>query len=209
MSERQTVASPLAARLLTDPATRRVLAAFHGRGQTVAGAARSLALAPDTVLYRVKQALRADLLEVVSEQARRGRPQKVYRLPLPLFVPGSLIPGGPDVLLHADEDAFTARVRASRAALLCRGQWGLLVSAGQDGLVTEISAPQQQGSTHEVLQAQQAPALLDIHTPLHLTFEEAKALQAHLWAIYQAQDGRTGQEGNYLLRLTLYPAQGQ
>ncbi|RJF72654.1 ArsR family transcriptional regulator [Deinococcus cavernae] len=206
MSDWQSVQNPLAARLLIDPATRRVLAAFRGEGNTVTGAAHSLGLEPDAVLYRVRRGVRAGLLEVTGEQPRRGRPQKIYRLPLPLFVPGDLIPGGPDLLLHADEDAFTAKVRASRAAMLARGRWGLLVYPDETRVVTEISAPQQSAGTHEQLQTRQAPAIIDLHTPLKLTFEEAKTLQAQLWAIYQAQAERTGQDSNYLLRLTLYPA---
>ncbi|GGL04183.1 hypothetical protein GCM10010844_23540 [Deinococcus radiotolerans] len=65
--------------LLAHERVRRVLGAFLGREQTVAGAAREAQL-DVRVVHRDVQALRrAGLLTVQREQTRAGRPVKVYR----------------------------------------------------------------------------------------------------------------------------------
>ena len=47
---------------------------------------------------------------------------------------------------------------------------------------------------------------MDVTTVLHLSFEDAKALQARLWALYTEYAGRSGEGGTHLLKITLYPS---
>lgn len=198
--------SALAARLLTDPDTRRILAAFQGDGQVIADAARSLNLPLETVRYRARRAVQAELLVEAGRRTRRGRTQTVYRLPLPVFVPGLHVPGGPDTLLHPDEDAFLAQVRRARAEMLSGGGWGLRVTAGRPELVAELARPQQWGATMDALRDVQAPAVVDVSSTLTLSFEDAKALQAELLDVYTRYAARQRPGGAHLLGLTLYPA---
>lgn len=198
--------SALAARLLTDPDTRRVLAAFQGDGQVIADAARTLNLPLETVRYRARRAVQAGVLVTVARRARRGRAQTVYRLPLPVFVPGLLVPGGPDTLLHPDEDAFLTQVRRVRAEMLSGGGWGLRVTSGMPDLVAELAQPQQWGATMDALRDVRAPAVVDVSSTLTLSFEDAKALQAELLDVYARYAARQRPGAAHLLGLTLYPA---
>lgn len=200
------VTSARAARLLCDPQARRVLAAFLP-GRTVTQAARALGLGVDDVRYRVKRGVDAGLLHVTGSVPRRGPPQTVYTLPAtPWFTPGDLLPGGPDTLLHHDEDAFTRRLRDSRARLLRGGGWGLLVQPGGEGLTAEITRPRVDRPILHALAAQDAPAIVDLSVTLALTHGDAKALQAELLAVYARYADRAQDDGSVLLRVSLYPA---
>lgn len=198
--------SALAARVLTDPDTRRILAAFQGDGQVIADAARALHLPLETVRYRARRAVQAGVLVAVGRRTRCGRTQTVYRLPLPVFVPGLHVPGGPDTLLHPDEDAFLTQVRCVRAALLAGGGWGLRVTAGTPDLVAELARPEQQEATMDTLRDRRAPAVVDVSSTLHLSVEDAKALQAELLDVYARYAARQQPGQAHLLGLTLYPA---
>lgn len=198
--------SALAARLLTDPDTRRILAAFQGDGQVIADAARTLNLPLEAVRYRARRAVQAGVLVAAGRRTRRGRTQTVYRLPLPVFVPGLQVPGGPDTLLHPDEDAFLAQVRRVRAALLAGGGWGLRVTAGTPDLVAELARPEQRGAIMDTLRDRRAPAVVDVSSTLNLSVEDAKALQAELLDVYARYAARQQPGQAHLLGLTLYPA---
>lgn len=73
------VDDPLQAKLLSDPETLRFFDPFLARERRVAPVARELGERIDTVLYRVRRLRAAGLLRVVREEARAGRPVKVYR----------------------------------------------------------------------------------------------------------------------------------
>lgn len=198
--------SALAARLLTDPHTRRILAAFQGKGRVIADAARALNLPLETVRYRARRAVQVGVLIVAGRRTRRGRTQTVYRLPLPVFVPGLQVPGGPDTLLHPDEDAFLAQVRRVRAEMLSGGGWGLRITAGTPDLVAELARPDQREATMDALRELQAPAVVDVSSTLTLSAEDAKALQAELLDVYARYAARQRPGAAHLLGLTLYPA---
>ncbi|EYB69304.1 hypothetical protein DEIPH_ctg008orf0013 [Deinococcus phoenicis] len=79
------LSDPAAVKLLTHGRTRRVLGAFLKGENTVAGAARELALDLRVVHRDVLALNAAGLLRVVREQKRAGRPVRVYAAVAPAF----------------------------------------------------------------------------------------------------------------------------
>jgi hypothetical protein len=67
------------ARLLSDPRNSRYFEPFLARDCTVSQAAKEMGCTLDTMLYRVKTFLQAELLNIVRTEPRRGRPINVYR----------------------------------------------------------------------------------------------------------------------------------
>lgn len=67
------------ARLLSNPKSFRYFKPFMARDCTVSQAAKELGCNIDTMLYHVRTFVNANLLKVVKNQLRRGRPMKVYR----------------------------------------------------------------------------------------------------------------------------------
>ncbi|WP_155299315.1 helix-turn-helix transcriptional regulator [Deinococcus kurensis] len=130
------VTDPAAVALLAHDRTRRVLGAFLGREQTVAGAAREAGL-DLRVVHRDVQALRrAGLLHVIRAQARAGRPVKVYRARADdLFVDARHLPpqAGEGQAAALDALFHHAAEREFRRALsdFAPG-WGLRVYATPD-----------------------------------------------------------------------------
>lgn len=97
-----TASTPEQARLLSDPAALRHLEPFIGRTLGAGAAAREAGVSVERMLYRVRQFLKAGLLEQVGEEKRAGRPVKLYRAPGGLRVPFALTP-------FADLEAQVAR----------------------------------------------------------------------------------------------------
>lgn len=128
------VTDPAAVTLLAHDRTRRVLGAFLGREQTVAGAARGAGLDLRVVHRDVQALTRAGLLRVIREEARAGRPVKVYRACADdLFVDARHLPP-PDAQAAALDTLFHHAVgREFRRALsdFAPG-WGLRVYATPD-----------------------------------------------------------------------------
>ena len=87
-----TLTTPEQARLLSDPAAVRHLHPFIGRTLSVSEAAREIGVSTERMMYRVRQFLRAGLLQQVGERQRPGRPVRLYRAPGGLRVPFALTP---------------------------------------------------------------------------------------------------------------------
>jgi hypothetical protein len=92
-TNRLEVRDPEQARLLTDPESFRYFGPFLAKDCTVYQAAKELGCNVDTMLYRVKTFVEADLLKIVETGSRRGRPIKVYRSSADAyFVPFAVTP---------------------------------------------------------------------------------------------------------------------
>ncbi|CAM3830885.1 helix-turn-helix domain-containing protein [Deinococcus frigens] len=87
-----TASTPEQARLLSDPAALRHLEPFIGRTLAAGAAAKQTGVSVERMLYRVRQFLKAGLLEQVDEERRAGRPVRLYRAPGGLRVPFALTP---------------------------------------------------------------------------------------------------------------------
>ena len=109
-----TVEDPQAARLLTDPDSRRFLEPFIGRERTAGEAARELGVSVKRLLYRLRALLAAGLLVQSGVQARAGRAMKRYRASAEGFVvPFALTP-------YDDLEALLRRQTAPHERLLTR-----------------------------------------------------------------------------------------
>jgi hypothetical protein len=90
------------ARLLSDPVALRHLEPFMGRPLGAGAAARRAGVSVERMLYRVRQFLKAGLLQEVEQKKRAGRPVRLYLAPGGLRVPFGLTP-------FADLEAQVAR----------------------------------------------------------------------------------------------------
>src|SRR5690554_4500150 len=98
------------ARLLLDPESLRFFRPFLARERTVSQAASEVKCAPSVMLYRVGTFLRANLLQIVRKEPRRGRPIKIYRSTHDeYFIPYALSPHA--TLEEAFLKAFEANYR--------------------------------------------------------------------------------------------------
>ncbi|MER3443745.1 MAG: transcriptional regulator [Meiothermus sp.] len=198
------VRNPLAARILADPDVALWLKPFMKAELSVKEAAETLKVPLQTLHYRVEQMVEAGLLEVVGLEARRGRPIKRYRATATGFkVPLDLIP--PRMLEDLESAVFWSRQLQEgleRTRRLPKYRDHLTVYLNEHGLMIF-------GSSHEKVRPKllgdDEPAVLSLWTiGLHLTREDAKALQAELWEIYQRYHKRQGPE-RYVLHLGMAP----
>ncbi|MGL5910943.1 MAG: hypothetical protein ACRCZP_13125 [Phycicoccus sp.] len=94
-----TVTDPAAARVLLDRRQVDLLAPFVGRERTAGEAALEVGLTLAQMLPRIQRFCRLGLLVVTREQARAGRPMKVYRSAADeFFVPAEAIAFERDML---------------------------------------------------------------------------------------------------------------
>ncbi len=73
------VTDPRQAALLTKPTSKQYFAPFLAQSRTVKDAAQIVGCELNTMLYRVKVMLDAELIEVVERRPRAGRTVQVYR----------------------------------------------------------------------------------------------------------------------------------
>ena len=74
-----TVTDSEQARLLTEPVSKEFFKPFLARERSASEAAEMMQCSLNTMLYRIKTLLRAELLKVVHEEPRKGRAVKIYR----------------------------------------------------------------------------------------------------------------------------------
>ena len=205
---------PEAVRRLMDEAQRDVLGLFITQPRSVGQVAALTGLALKRVHYLATRFVALGLLEVVDEQARKGRAVKRYQSTAPSFyIPFAALPTA-DLLEHAQarDATFNAQLlhhltRASEPLMTNLNGWGrrVVLENGKLELWTarEVSGPPDDPATY--LAADDKPALWSSWDTLALDLEDAKALQRVLIRLSQRygqkQGGRT-----YLLRLALTPA---
>ncbi len=124
------------AAIIVDPARARFLHPFLGRECTVAVAAQELGLSVNTMLYRVRRMLAADLLEVVREVPRSGRAVKMYRS----THPGYLVPM--DAMRYDDLHHRVSSHGRTLTHRLTRDYTAVLARASTDGARVLARTPQ-------------------------------------------------------------------
>jgi hypothetical protein len=209
------VTDPAAVTLLVHDRTRRVLGAFLGREQTVAGAARETGLDLRVVHRDVQALTRAGLLRVLRERARAGRPVKVYRARADdLFVDARhLPPQAHDGKATALDTLFHhAAEREFRRALSdFTPGWGLRVYATPDAPgFAVLEGPRSARPLSPLDEWQGPPARMLSGTPTaRLTAAQVAEVQRDLILLmrkvesFSAANAGTGQP--VLLRLGLAP----
>lgn len=179
------------AKLLSDPVAVTYLAPFLARERSASEAAEELGVEIDTLLYRIRTFLTADLLEIVREVPRAGRPIKIYRTVADgFFVPFELTDFAEveEQAREALRDGEAAIVRAASSAARRIGFRGRVLYRHSDGEVMQQAAgeggtPWEIGNA-QVLRRVPGPAFEAFSGELQLTDEDSKDLLLDLYALY-------------------------
>ncbi|MEM4847871.1 MAG: helix-turn-helix domain-containing protein [Thermosphaera sp.] len=170
---------PEQARALSNPQSRKYFKPFVARERSVSEASKDVGCSVETMAYRVRTFMKADLLEVTRIQRRVGRPIKYYRAVADVFfIPFTVMPY--TTVQEALEMQATTRMTSllgSVARILDEiGRTGQYLFRGPDGDVWLSGTPPwgQPSSAKEALPA------LDSVGELQLTREQAKAFLEEL-----------------------------
>ena len=205
------VESPDAARVLLNLSELRYLEPFFGRERTVKEAADALGATIDDVYFRVRRAVRLGLLRVVQLEPRAGRALKRYAsradgyfvsYHVAPFVDFETLVLGIDLRLEKllIRSLLNANHDESRA-----GDFGLRLFRDHAGEV-QIDAAYGPERPYDFLEPS-LPATYSAWPQLNLDFDDAKALQNELDALWKRYAVKTGAQ-RYLLRLGLSPIHG-
>lgn len=167
------------AAILANPKSRRYFEPFLGRENSVASASRELNCSVETMTYRTKTFLQADLLKVVHDQKRRGRSIKHYRAVADVFFLPFVNMGQADVreTLQMQYSNRLEPLVAGIARVVDKSQTtGQYFYCDPEGEVWLSGSPpeKQPQSVSEMATA------LDAFGELHLTKEQATQLKQEL-----------------------------
>lgn len=202
-----------AAELLIDAKARKFLAPFVGSERSVSEAAGLLGISTQALSYWVKKFLASDLLEQSRTKARPGRPIRYYRAPFEkAYVPFDVLPSETLEALIQEQDAPWQRllaknlVRVGQDAFSSLHTWMVAVEPdGRGELCIGIaSSTTDEASLRQKLLPAEAPAILISMTSFHLSFEDAKQLQAELSELIDRYKQKRGPQP-YLARIGLTP----
>lgn len=208
----QRVETPAAVRLLTNASSRRYFEPFLARECSVGQAARELGVAPNRMLYHVRQAHDLGLLRVVRVQRRAGRAVRFYRSGADgYFVPFEVTPAETlESWLLPLEAAWQARwvegaARAIRdsSALLGLRLW----REGSGGTGTVIAKPTPEPPVPVDAALLTELPVLSLWGELHLDPGDVEELQAALLDLYGRFTPRSGR-GRHLVHLAVTPVGG-
>ena len=180
-----------------------------GRARSIGDVAKTVGLAVDAMTYRVKRLVALGILEEVRKEARKGRAIAYYQAATAFFVPIKVLPHETteDLFEHAD-GLMRRQIAKSMTAALYDAfpfqDWGVLVQCDSNGNPGMSLAPPSATWDFADLLSPQAPALMSSWMPLMLEFEDAKALQAELFALLGRYAQKQGTQP-YLLGLALAP----
>lgn len=215
---------PKAALALTDLSQLPLLAMFLRGEATVSQAAERLGTDLDEVYYRVRKLERFGILEVVSQEKRKGRPIKHYRATArAFFAPFAVLPHETfERALVESWRVFEERRAAGAARALMASfddlhRWGFRVNVTEEAAVMAVWGPRDPGpdwdDTTLMLDADR-PAVYGRNTSFLLSRDEAKTLQRELnelatrWMLRSRENRAGGGEGpmaEHLLGLSLAP----
>ena len=205
-SHPQIVSNPIAADILVNTQTRKLIYPFLGRTKTVAVAAQELDMSTSALLYQVNKLLNLGILRIVREEPRAGRASKVYSTTSEsFFVPfqtakTETLEAYLQSIKHYYEQLLTTSVVQVMESM--EDDWGVKIYRSQDGKVHALMAvyPDKLMRLEEV-----EPAILDFYCPdLFLDFRDAKALQKELGEVFQKYMQKGGSQ-RYLWHAGLVP----
>lgn len=205
-SSLEVVTRPEAVELLTDPKQLESFKPFVARACSVPEVARALGVKPNSFLYQVR---RFEQLDLVRFAGRRGR-EKLYRSSADAyFVPFDASHAETfDAMLRAQYDAKLGAFTDAYARTLLT-ELGVPVGLGvrrdpTNDVVYSFLSSDGERSLSDVVLSKGGPAAVTLWTRLFLTFEDAKALQSELVALYGRYKERQGPQ-EYLIHLDLTP----
>lgn len=204
------VDSPALAALLVNPVSRHYYSPFLARTRSVGEAAQELGCVLDTLLYRVKTFVKVGLLEVVGARRRAGRVVRLYRTAHDAyFIPHAVTPFATleERLYATTEPHLRAWARSTARRLQTRGVEGTRLYRDAYGQVWSEGAADEHsvgGLNPEQLNDPARPPAFDVTTPLYLSTDEARAVQAALAGLVMAWRERTLPETNTSYALSVF-----
>lgn len=201
------ITDPDAAASLMDPETLRHLAPFIGTEKSVAKAAEESGERPNTTLKRVRRFLDLGLVKVTREVPRAGRAIKLYRSVAQVyFVPFEATGAESLEAGMAERDGYYERLlrrNVVRARLDTIGNWGTRIYRDRRGRLQVQTAVTPDVNVTSLDKS--APAVLSAwRDGVMLEFEDAKALQAELFATLQRYLRKSGPQ-RYVVHVAMAP----
>ena len=194
------------AEFLLNHATQKLLHPFIGKAESVSQAAKSLDMSISALLYRVQKLQEWDVLHVVREEQRAGRPIKFYAATSDsFFVPfGATRAETLERYLTETKDYFAALMTRNVAEVMRRAEkeWGIRVyKDSEENIRTQMAT-----YPDKVVEIEQSEtAVLDFYYPgLRLSREDAKAFRQELSELVQKYASKSGRQP-YLLHIGLTP----
>ena len=202
-----TITGPEAAATLMDPAKLRHLAPFIGSEKSITQAADESGERPNTTLKRVQRYIELGLVEVAREVPRAGRATKLYRSVAQVyFVPFEATGAESLEAGLAERDAYYERLlrrNVVRARLDSIGTWGTRIYRDARGRLQVQTAVTPDANVTSLDPG--APAVLSAwRDGVMLEFEDAKALQAELFATLQRYLRKSGPQ-RYVVHVAMAP----
>ena len=201
------ITDPEAAAVLMDPGKLRHIAPFIGSEKSIGQAAEESGESPNTTLKRVKRYLELGLVTVAREVPRAGRPIKLYRSVAQVyFVPFEATGAESLEAGMAERDAFYERLlrrNVVRARIETIGNWGTRIYRDGRGRLQVQTAVTPDANVTSLDKS--APAVLSAwRDGVMLEFEDAKALQAELFATLQRYLRKSGPQ-RYVVHVAMAP----
>ena len=177
---------------------------------TLSEVADKLDISLSKLSYHVNKWLEYNIIEVVREEKRAGRPVKIYKTTNQrFFIPFHLTPSASleDLLVAMTRDVHEIAMRETAHTLKKAGDnWGILWEAAEEsGAIRGSPSPYPGSSTQtllEQLETEDGPISHFNFAKLKLDFPTAKALQKELLALHEKyQDLQQEKQQSYLLQL--------
>jgi hypothetical protein len=202
-----TVTDPKAASYLANPLRAVYLYPFIGRERTASDVSRTYKISLKTLGYQISRMIELGLLCVSSIEARRGSPIKHYRASADaFFVPHEATDAETleDLVNQWSVSLQPLYLRSYVQAIGRIAQnWGVRISRDETGLlhISPATSPETDWNMFEP----DAPVVMEGWlTDLRLDFEDAKAFQLELAALYLKYLNRNGAT-RYIGRIAMAP----
>ncbi|GEM47461.1 hypothetical protein DC3_30960 [Deinococcus cellulosilyticus NBRC 106333 = KACC 11606] len=199
------------AQALSTREQRKALEILMLKSATATEVATTLGWALDATVYRIKKLLLAGLIEVVQEEKRKGRAIKHYRATSGAYrIRLSVLPFADQVEVFRTLDdplrslALQGLARSTSGTHM--GQWFMRFYVAEGRVLMDLAPTEQDWQFSEMTGANY-PAVMLNWLPMHLSAEEAKALQRELMALLMRYQSKGDpQQFNHLLGILLAPA---
>lgn len=203
-----TAPTPEAAEALLDPLHRRLLSALVGAALTQSRLAEAAGVPLDVAKYRLRTLVRLGLARQVGEEARAGRPMRLFTAAAARFYAPFALLGAATVeeMFLAQEEEFRRAYWRGVAAGSDLSRWGWELRP-EGGELRAGFVPAPGASTLDLLRGPDAPAIVQGWFRAPLDRGRARAFMERLLALVEEFEAETGGQP-YTLGLHFGPAEG-
>ncbi|MGL4609690.1 MAG: hypothetical protein ACRCYY_08400 [Trueperaceae bacterium] len=209
-----TIIDPKAAKALSQPATRQILAPFLERERSISEVAKELDINKNALLLNIRNLVELKLITITREEPRKGRAIKYYKAVAEgFFIPYTATTfDAPETWLLND---YASRERLLAKATMQAGlTWGIKNKKSsfgkrfykRDDGTTEVDFSFSTNEDANLL-SPAAPAVISTFVFTNLDFTSAKKLQKEMLDLVKKYE-KSGKGQAYLLRLGLAPIVG-